>query len=87
MLNNTLDYTTLNGFNINNLSDIINNTVIANVSEIEMKHLYNTDNIEDKGKCFCNGNNLAAEPTLYEYHYYRSFTGLCVKSKVKTILN
>lgn len=87
MLNNNLDYTTLDGFNINNLSDIINNTVISNVSEIEMKHFYNTNDIEDKGKCFCNGNNLAAEPTLYEYHYYRSFTGLCVKSKVKTILN
>ena len=40
MLNNTLDYTTLDGFNINNLSDIINNTALSNGTEIEMKHFY-----------------------------------------------
>ena len=42
---------------------------------------------DKKGTCYCNRNNLAAEPTLYEYHYYRSFSGLCVKSKVKTIID
>ena len=41
-------------------------------------------NIEDKGQCFCNGNDILPDADK-EAHYYRGTNGLCVKSKVKLI--
>ena len=38
--------------------------------------------IEQKGVCYCNGNDMLPDPTM-EAHYYRGANGLCTKSKVK----
>ena len=38
--------------------------------------------LEQKGVCYCNGNDMLPDPTM-EAHYYRGANGLCTKSKVK----
>ena len=52
-------------------------------SEKDVTVIY--DRLTRKGKCFCNGNNQASDPSTMEFHYYRGTSGLCVKSKVKYI--